>query len=222
MVRSDYTDCYSGTVRYTVGETTTHPRADRRDVVCGVGLHLCRYPEDVLQFRNGQWPVRLLEVRSDDVIATDAIKVRCGSIHVVREIGLAPAFGPNGASVVELIDELPSIPWMKPSRPVSADLLQPLVDMHLSRLTCFTTCVQPLPVRIETDLDAAMDAAMDAAWDAVWAAAWAAAVDAGHRVVADLVSWTSPWAPLLDMWRLGCWPIGVVDGAFVVFVPKVA
>jgi hypothetical protein len=29
-----------------------------------------------------------------------------------------------------------------------------------------------------------------------------------------------PWRPLLDVWRLGAWPMGEVGGAFVVYVPE--
>lgn len=29
-----------------------------------------------------------------------------------------------------------------------------------------------------------------------------------------------PWRPLLDVWRLGAWPIGALGGAFVVYVPE--
>jgi hypothetical protein len=28
-----------------------------------------------------------------------------------------------------------------------------------------------------------------------------------------------PWRPLLDIWRLGAWPMGETGGAFVVYVP---
>jgi hypothetical protein len=69
--------------------------------------------------------------------------------------------------------------------------------------------------------DAASAAARAAARDAAWAAAWAAASGAQHLVVADIVGWPSPWEPLLDLWRLGCWPIGVARGEFVVYVPEV-
>ena len=224
LVRADGTDCRSGTVKYAVGETTTLPDPDRRSSdPCGRGLHFCHRAEDTMQFRASQWPVRLLAVSSDDVIARDETKVRCGSVHVEREEPLALCFGPQGGRVVELLNDLASIGWLRPPSTVTAEQLQPLVDEHLSRLTRFRASVRPLPVRVVTTWDAAGDAARaaarDAARDAAWDAARAAAWDATHRVVADLVDWPSPWEPLLGVWRLGCWPIGVVRGEFVVFVP---
>ena len=58
---------------------------------------------------------------------------------------------------------------------------------------------------------AARVAARDAAWDAAWDA---------ENLVAALPH--NPWAPLVEIWALGAAPIGVVDGEFVVYVPKVA
>ena len=166
-------------------------------------------------------------------------------------------FGPNGGSVVALLDDLAGIGWLRPLTPVTREQLQPLADMLLSRLTRFCASVVPMPVRIVADWaaardaardaaeDAARDAAEDAAWSAARDAAWSAARDAAgsaarsaardaagdaarsaawaaeYRTVADLVDWPSPWEPLVDMWRLGCWPVGVVRGEFVVFVPPV-
>ena len=70
--------------------------------------------------------------------------------------------------------------------------------------------------------DAARAAARDAAWaaarDAARAAARAAAWDAAHLV--GLPGAPNPWRPLLEMWALGAWPIGMVDGEFLVAVPE--
>jgi len=77
--------------------------------------------------------------------------------------------------------------------------------------------------------DAAGDAAGDAAWAAaqgvVWAAAWAAARVAARGaawlVVADRLSHPNPWEPLMEVWQMGYWPVGPVDGSFAVFEPEV-
>lgn len=61
-----------------------------------------------------------------------------------------------------------------------------------------------------------------AAHAAVYAAAYHVARAASYRAVADLAGWPSPWEPLLDVYRLGYWPIGVPSRAFVVFEPDIA
>ena len=71
----------------------------------------------------------------------------------------------------------------------------------------------------------ARDAAYDAAWnaarntaiEAAWDAAWDAACNAGH-MVSGLPD--NPWAPLCDIMALGAMPIGIVDNAFVVWIPS--
>ena len=77
--------------------------------------------------------------------------------------------------------------------------------------------------------DAAWDAARDAAWgaarDAAWGAAWGAAWDAAWGA-ADLLSQQTPtyknksgtFLHLIPLYELGLWPLGVVDGKFVVAV----
>ena len=151
-------------------------------------------------------------------------------------------YGLNNAAVEAFLLGLNYLSWMHPTHQVTESELQPLVDAHLERLTRFDPTVGPVPVRIMTTLtdarsttrdaawnaawaaagNAARAAAWDAAGNAAWAAAWAAAFEARYLMVADLLDWPSPWEPLLDIWRLGCWPIGVVSGEFVVFVPDVA
>ena len=250
LVRHDYTDCRTGTVRYTVGKTTTLPTADRvSHDTCGVDSHLCYRAEDTMQHSHSQWPVRLLAVASSDVIAQDETKARCGSIFVERECGIASCFGPQGDKVVALLEALAGFAWLKPSSAVTAEQLHPLVEEHLRRLARFHALVGSASVRVVQGWRSISDAAWAAAWaaawdaaraaartaawaaasaaardaarDAAWAAARAAASGAQHLVVADIVGWPSPWEPLLDLWRLGCWPIGVVRGEFVVYVPEV-
>jgi hypothetical protein len=72
--------------------------------------------------------------------------------------------------------------------------------------------------------DAARDAARDAAWDAARDAAWGAA---------DLLASLTPngeyakkfpkgnFLQLVDIWEMGLYPVGVVDGKFICYVPDV-
>jgi hypothetical protein len=56
-------------------------------------------------------------------------------------------------------------------------------------------------------------------------AAWAAAVGAAQTFTCraayliQAVPHADPWRPLIDIWRLGGWPVGASGGAFTVFVP---
>ena len=78
-------------------------------------------------------------------------------------------------------------------------------------------------------LDAARDAARGAAWDAAWdaardaarGAAWDAARGADETLVKDLKEYKGKFAflSLVDIYELGLYPVGVVNGKFLVFVP---
>jgi len=77
--------------------------------------------------------------------------------------------------------------------------------------------------------DAARDAAWGAAWgaardaarDAAWGAAWDAARGAAETLVEDLKEYKGKKAflSLEDIWEMGLYPIGVVDGVFIIYVP---
>ena len=70
------------------------------------------------------------------------------------------------------------------------------------------------------------DAARDAAWDAAWGAAWDAARGAQEIVASDLDGFTKKYPngaflQLISLWEMGLYPIGLIDGKFLVYVPKV-
>ncbi len=76
---------------------------------------------------------------------------------------------------------------------------------------------------------AAREAVLDAEWDAAWSAARDAARGAEWIIVKDLMPQRgydkgNPFEPLIEIYELGCWPIGIVPGQdgnkeFVIFVP---
>jgi hypothetical protein len=89
--------------------------------------------------------------------------------------------------------------------------------------------------------DAARDAAWDAAWNAAWNTAWDAAWDAARDVAWD-AAWDAAWGAcdllalnletyknkyptgnfihLISIWEAGLYPCGVIDGKFIIYVPK--
>lgn len=81
---------------------------------------------------------------------------------------------------------------------------------------------------------AARDAVWDAAWDAVWPTAWPTAWPAARAAARD-AAWgaqdllathtktytlKAPFLKLMDIWEMGLYPCGVIDGKFVVYVPE--
>jgi len=81
------------------------------------------------------------------------------------------------------------------------------------------------------ELSAAWDAARDAAWDAAWGAARDAARDAA-RGAQDLLALNldsykekcpqGSFINLIPIWELGLYPIGVVDGKFIIYIPPMS
>jgi len=75
---------------------------------------------------------------------------------------------------------------------------------------------------------AARDAARAAAWEAAWDGAWAAARDAAWAA-ADLLVLNLPnykkkypkgnFINLISLWEMGLYPVGIVNGIFIVYVP---
>jgi hypothetical protein len=212
VVRGDYTDCYSGTVRYVVGDTLVHP--DRGRQLCSDGVyHACRKPEQTLKWHNSQWPLRLLKIYTPEVIAEDKGlgHEKCGvhELAVIEELPISLAFGPNGQKVVDLINRLSGIKWFEPQ--YEREKVKQLIEKHLSILEKFG--VKQVSVKFISDWNAAWNAARNVAWDAAWNAAW----NAVHIIAEDLVDFENPAEPLLQVWELGYWPIGVVNGEFLVF-----
>jgi len=246
IVRDDYTDCRSGTVQYEVGREAACPNpAPAEAGLCKAGLHIARMEQAGLASRGHHWPLRLLRVSAalEDIIIEGDDKWRVRRLRAEEELPLAQAFGPQGEQVVEFIAALPGHPWLAPPAHDRARV-EALVAEHLRRLEPYGA--QPVPVQWvssravagDAAWDAAGDAARAAAWDAArdvagdvawpvvaaraaaWGAARAAALGAAWLVVADRLPHPNPWEPLMEVWQMGYWPVGPVDGRFAVFEPR--
>jgi len=130
-------------------------------------------------------------------------------LAVIEELPISLAFGPNGQKVVDLINRLSGIKWFEPQ--YEREKVKQLIEKHLSILEKFG--VKQVSVKFISDWNAAWNAARNVAWDAAWNAAW----NAVHIIAEDLVDFENPAEPLLQVWELGYWPIGVVNGEFLVF-----
>ena len=78
-------------------------------------------------------------------------------------------------------------------------------------------------------LDAARDAARGAAWNAAWDAALDAARDAARGARDELANEIEIYKlkypdgnfrNLISLYEMGLYPVGVVDGKFIIYVPK--
>jgi hypothetical protein len=56
----------------------------------------------------------------------------------------------------------------------------------------------------------------------VWTVAISAAQLAGWRAayLVNAAPRSDPWRPLIDIWRLGGWPLGASKSSFLVFLPE--
>jgi len=264
LVRNDYTDCYTGKVKYSVGSTRTHQNP--KETLCQSGIiHACHKPEQTLAWRNDQWPVRLLKATTPKIIAEERDKIGAHELTIVEELPISFAFGPNGQKVADFINRLSNIKWFEPQN--ERGKVEQLVTKHLQIIERFGA--KQGPVKFTNDItvaraaawatardaawdaagaiardaardaarEAARDVARDIAWDVAWDVAWDAARDAardavwaiartvagaaaeaaGHMVVEDLLAFENPFAPIMEVWKLGYWPIGVVSGEFLVY-----
>jgi hypothetical protein len=149
--------------------------------------------------------------------------------------------GPNFQEVNDLLEKLPSFPWMKPAQDLSEDILEQLVSEHLFNLgkrnsnpNAFDGVTLKI-VRTWEGFDAARVAAYDAAYDAAYGAAYGAARGAARDAArgaafdaacgaAYLISGLAdnPFPSLVEIYALGCVPVGIVNEEFVVFIPPVS
>ena len=62
-------------------------------------------------------------------------------------------------------------------------------------------------------------------WVAAWGAAWVAARGAARGASDVFASFTEtykldkPFTRLVDIWEMGLYPVGVIDGKFIIYVP---
>jgi hypothetical protein len=133
------------------------------------------------------------------------------------------------AKVAEIKEDCKTIPWFRGTDTVQAKLN---IEAHFALLSPFglkagfeievvTNWAAARDAARAAARDAARDAASDAAWDAARDAARAAARDAARDaawgVVADKMPQKNPFTAIWAVWKLGFWPIGVVNGKFILF-----
>ena len=111
------------------------------------------------------------------------------------------------AQLDQYIERIKAIKWFRPSK----DLKKADVETHLNLvLETFgvKASVEYRKLKIASD------------WDAAWDAAWGA----NDLLVQDLEDYKKKYPKgsfinLIPLWEIGLYPIGIVDGKFVIYIP---
>ena len=137
------------------------------------------------------------------------------------------------------MERIKAIKWFEPKDKIDEKEVEQKVKFALE---CFGVKAELEWKKLETPADwgaardaawgAAWDAARDAARDAAWGAArgaargaaWGAAWGACDIVASDLETYKSKYpngafVNLIPLWELGLYPVGVVGGKFIIYIP---
>ena len=106
------------------------------------------------------------------------------------------------------IERIKNIKWFKPSSDITKEKVDTAVNVALDAFGVKAS-IEYRSLKTKEDYDAARDAAYDAAWGA-------ADVLATHT---DTYIKETPFLKLVDIWEMGMYPVGVVDGKFIVYTP---
>ena len=145
------------------------------------------------------------------------------------------------------IDRIKAIKWFQPMEDLSRTEIDKQVNVALEAFGVKAS-IEYRQLKTEKDWDAAWGAAWDAARDAAWGAAWGAARGAARGAAWDAArdaardaAWDAAWGAtdvlalnldeykkkypngnfinLIPLYEAGLYPIGVVDGKFIVYIP---
>ena len=244
--RPDGTDFRTGKVNYAKALKSGKAveildAAPANGNVCGHGIHVSPTARKTIQFSEREHrPWRWFEgtVEATDIIERDMEKLRVKRFTPTKELTLTDIFGSDLADRVQAVRESivtwKTIRWLKPAKAVTDKTVSCLIAEWREALQPWSKKKLASGVRIVHTADAA-----DA--DAAAAAAADADADAARRRWRYYFRWyvrpyyvlrrdarwkiagmpgVSPWAPLIELYKLGCMPIGYVKGEFVVYVPK--
>ncbi|MBK8168447.1 MAG: hypothetical protein IPK64_21060 [bacterium] len=202
--RPDGTDFYTGTVDYAAALASGVPVEASPGPPGGFPgpgwLHLATVPTACVGM---SWPCRLFEVEPVGDVHHDEDhphKVGCREVRVRRELPAHEAFGPEGESVVALIERARRL------------TLREVVRLNAAWDAAWGAVGDAewgaaRGAAGDAAWDAAWDAVGDAAWDAVGDAEWGAARGAvGALVIRDLIS-AEHYTALTGPWRQVIGPV---------------
>ena len=127
----------------------------------------------------------------------------------------------------EYIERIKAIKWFKPSAELKKEEIEKQVSI-VTKALGVEASVEYRKLVTPDDWDAALDAALDAARGAALDAAWDAARGAARGAVDVFASNIEAYKEkypngnfvnLIPLWEMGLYPVGVVNGRFVIYVP---
>ncbi len=132
----------------------------------------------------------------------------------------------------EYVARIKSIKWFKQQKDLKREDIDKQVNIVLKAFGVEAS-IEYRSLKTASDWGAARDAAWGAAWGAAWDAAWGAAWDAARdaaRGAADVLALNieeykkkypnGNFINLIPLYEAGLYPIGVVDGKFIVYAPE--
>ena len=119
------------------------------------------------------------------------------------------------------VERIKAIKWFKPEPKLEKKKIEKQVKIALD---CFGVKAKIEYRKLETPKD--WGAARGAAWGAAWGAARCAAWGAADLLALELDDYKKKYPngnfiQLIPLWELGLYPVGVVDGSFVIYLPPV-
>ena len=135
------------------------------------------------------------------------------------------------AQLDSYIERIKAIKWFQPATTLKKEDIEKHVNITLKAFGV-EAGIEYRQLKKPEDWDAAWGVARDAAWgvardvarDVARGAAWDAAWGADDLLVSDLQGYKEKYPNgsflnLIPLYEMGLWPIGVVDGKFIVAIP---
>jgi hypothetical protein len=127
------------------------------------------------------------------------------------------------------IERIKNIAWFKPKSSLTRDEVEVKANIALSAFG-LSAPIEYRKLNTPEDWDAALSAERGVGWEAArdvaWGVGWGVARGVGWGVTDVLATFTgtykkdAPFVKLIDLWEMGLYPCGVINGKFVVYVPE--
>ena len=127
------------------------------------------------------------------------------------------------AQLDSYIERIKAIKWFQPATTLKKEDIEKHVNITLKAFGV-EAGIEYRQLKKPEDWDAAWGVARDVARDVARGAAWDAAWGADDLLVSDLQGYKEKYPNgsflnLIPLYEMGLWPIGVVDGKFIVAIP---
>jgi len=123
------------------------------------------------------------------------------------------------------LERIKAIKWFQPQAEINKEEVEKEVNFYLSCFG-FTAGIEYRELKTEKDWASARASARASAWASARASAWASARAIENILVEDLPDFKEKYPNgtfknIIPIWEKGLYPIGIIDGKFVIYVPPV-